>query len=235
MEEVKLGMDAAHARNEAGWPVAFEKAGAPETYLALASITGTSQVWFTVPFESYAKEGESMARNEADPVLSAELARLSRSDAEYLKSMRTVQLVARPDLSYGAFPDLTKARFWDISTLRIRPGHEAQFEEAVKLYGEVSDRLAPNNSFRVYMVTAGMSGGTYMIFSSVEEYAQFDEVMATGNALFGGMTDDERGVFERFGLEALQNSVTNRFRLDPSMSYVDAATKAADPAFWGGN
>jgi hypothetical protein len=110
MEEVKLGMDAAHARNEAGWPVAFEKAGAPETYLALASITGTSQVWFTVPFESYAKEGESMARNEADPVLSAELARLSRSDAEYLKSMRTVQLV---------LPDPVRARS------AVRRGREA--------------------------------------------------------------------------------------------------------------
>lgn len=176
-----------------------------------------------------------MARNEADPVLSAELARLSRSDADYLESVRTVQLVARPDLSYGDFPDLTKDRFWDISTFRIRSGREAQFEEAAKLYGEVSERLAPNTSFRVYMVTGGMSGSTYLIFGSVENYAEFDQVMAASNALFAGMTDDEQEVFERFSLEALQNSVTNRFRLDPSMSYVDAATKAADPAFWGGN
>ena len=69
----------------------------------------------------------------------------------------------------------------------------------------------------------------------MEDYAEFDQAMAADNVLFAGMTDEERGVFERFSLEALQSSVTNRFRLDPDMSYVDAATKAADPAFWGRN
>ena len=235
MEQVKLGMDAAHAAHEAGWPAAFAKAGAPETYLAMASMTGISQVWFTVPFESYAKEGEATARYEEDPVLSAELARLSAADGQFLNALRVVQLRARPDLSYGAFPDLAKARFWDISTFRIRPGHDAQFEEAAKLYGEVSERLAPQTSYRTYQVTAGMAGGTYIIFSSVDDYAEFDEVMATGDAVFAGMSDDERAVFERFSLEAQQSVVTNRFRLDPGMSYVDAATKAADPAFWGRN
>jgi len=235
MEQVKPGMDAAHAANEAGWPAAYTKAGSPDTYLALASMTGASQVWYTVPFESNAKEGESMARDEADPVLSAELARLSANDGQFLESLRVVQLVARPDLSHGAFPDLTRARFWDITMFRVRSGHDAQFEEAAKLYGEVSERLAQTTSYRVYQVTAGMVGGTYIMFSSVDDYAEFDQAMATGNAIFEGMTDDEREVFDRFALEAEQTVFTNRFRLDPGMSYVDAATRAADPAFWGGN
>ena len=235
MEQIKLGMDAAHAANEAGWPAAFAKAHAPETYLALASMTGTSQVWYTVPSDSYAKSGEASARNAADPVLMAELARLRANDGQFLESIRTVELVGRPDLSFGAFPDLAKARFFDITTFRVRSGHGAQFEEAAKLYGKVSERLAPNSSYRVYMVTAGMPSGTFMIFSSVEDYAELDQVMATGNAIFAGMTDDERKVFERFSLEAEQSVLTNRFRLDPGQSYADAATKAADPAFWGGN
>ena len=235
MEQVKLGMDAAHAANEAGWPAAFTKAGTPDTYLALASMTGASQVWYTVPFESYAKEGEAIARDAADPVLSAELARLSANDGQFLESLRVVQARARPDLSSGDFPDLTKARFWDISTFRVRAGHDAQFEEAAKLYGKVSQRVAPQTSYRIYQVTAGMAQGTYIIFSSVEDYAEFDGLMATDDAIFAGMTSDEREIVERFTLEAQQSVFTNRFRLDPGMSYVDAATKAADPAFWGGN
>jgi len=232
IDQVKVGMDAAHAANEAGWPAAFAKAGTPETYLALASMTGTSEVWFTSPYESYTHEGASMARDEADPVLSAELARLWANDGQFLESSRTVQAVARPDLSHGEFPDLARARFWEISTFRIRSGHDAQFEEAAKLYGEVAARLAPEANFRIYMVTAGMPAGTYLIFSSVEEYGDFDQVMADGNTIFEGMTDDEREVFEKFALEAQQFSITNRFRLDPGMSYVDAATKAVDPEFW---
>ena len=235
IEEIKLGMDAAHAVNEAGWPAAFEKAGTPETYLALASMTGTSQVWFTVPFESYAKEAESMARTQADPVLSAELGRLSTADAQYLRSTRAVQLMARPDMSHGDFPDLARARFWDITTFRVRPGHDAQFAEAARLYGEVSDRLGHDTSFRVYQVMAGMPGGTFMIFSSVNDYADFDQVLVDGNAFGAGLTEEEQEVFQKFNLEAVQSGITNRFRLDAGMSYVDAATKAADPEFWGGN
>ena len=235
IEEVKVGMDAAHAANEAGWPAAFAKAGAPETYLALASMTGDSEVWFTAPYESYTHEGAAMTRNEADPVLSAELARLWANDGQFLESARTIQALARPDLSHGDFPDLAMARFWDISTFRVRSGHDAQFEEAAKLYGEIAAREGADLSFRVYAVTAGAPGGTYLIFSSVNEYGDFDQGMAAGNALFEGMSDDEREVFEKFGLEAQQFTVTNRYRLDPGMSYVDEATEAADLAFWGGN
>jgi hypothetical protein len=32
--------------------------------------------------------------------------------------------------------------------------------------------------------------------------------------------------------EGLLSTVTQRFRVEPAMSYVDAATKAKDPAFW---
>jgi len=145
---------------------------------------------------------------------------------------RTIQLVARPDLSFGAFPDISKARFWDITTFRVRPGHEMQFDEAAKLYGEISKRLAPNTSFRVYMVSGGMPGGTFMVFSSVNDYAEFDQVLATGIAVGAGMTARERAVFEAFGREAEMSVITNRYRLSPDMAYVDAATRAADPAFW---
>ena len=234
-EEVKLGMDGLHAANEAGWPAALAKAGSPGTYLALVSMTGTSQVWYTSSFESYAKEGELIERNEADPVLTAELARLWQNDGQFLESGRAIQLVARPDLGHGSFADLTKDRFWDITTFRVRPGHEPQFEAAAKTYGEVSERLGADVNYRVYQVTAGMSGVNFMLFSSVDDYADFDEGMAVGNTIFAGMTDQERAVFETFSLEAVQTTINNRFRLDAGMSYVDAATRAADPEFWGGH
>ncbi len=40
-EEVKVGRAAEHARHEAGWPAAYEKAKSPDYYLALSSITGS--------------------------------------------------------------------------------------------------------------------------------------------------------------------------------------------------
>jgi hypothetical protein len=52
-----------------------------------------------------------LKREDADPVVSAELARLSRADADVLTGLRVMQATARKDLSYGAYPDIGKARF----------------------------------------------------------------------------------------------------------------------------
>jgi hypothetical protein len=46
------------------------------------------------------------------------------------------------------------------------------------------------------------------------------------------MTPAERDLFQKFDTEALISAETNRYRLDPAMSYVSAETRAADPAFW---
>jgi hypothetical protein len=135
-------------------------------------------------------------------------------------------------LSYGAFPYLDRARFWDITTFKVRPGHDLEFEAAAKTYAAAAERLAPNISYRTYEVTAGMPGGTYLVLSSVNAYGEFDQMMAADMAVWGGLTERERAVFQQFGAEGMIGSVTNRFRLDPRMSYVAPETRAADPEFW---
>ena len=42
-EQVKPGRAAEHAKWEAGWPAAFEKAKSPYHYIALQSITGPAR------------------------------------------------------------------------------------------------------------------------------------------------------------------------------------------------
>jgi hypothetical protein len=48
-----------------------------------------------------------------------------------------------------------------------------------------------------------------------------------------GFTSEERTTLQKFGTDALINSETNRFRLDPKQSYVSRETRATDTAFWG--
>ncbi len=191
-EEVKLGRGAEHTRIEAGWPAAFAKAKSPSSYLALASLTGQDEVWFTIPFASNAAVAEELKRQDADPVLSAELARLARADAEVLTGHTVVQAVARPDLTIGAFPDVAKQRFWQITTFRVKPGHRPDFEAAAKAYGAAAQRAEPKTSYRVYELIAGAPGPTFFIFSSVESYGQFDDLRAAGDKTAQGFTAEER-------------------------------------------
>jgi len=231
-EDVKVGRGAEHARFEAGWPAAYEKAKSPDNYLAYVSMTGPSEAWYVTSYASHAAIGDAMKRDDADLVLSAELERLSRGDAEFLNNLRVMQVMGRTDLSMGAFPDLAKVRFIEITWFRVRPGHEAGFEAAAKTYRAAAQRAAPTTGYRVYEVIAGVSGPTYLVFSSVESYAGFDQMMAAGQATMTGATPDEMAALQKFFAEGVLNTETQRFRVDPGQSYVTAATRALDPDFW---
>src|SRR5687767_2312218 len=95
-EQVKVGRSAEHARIEAGWPALYGRANSPDYYLAMTSMTGTPEAWYVIPSVSHAAYAESMRR---DVGLQADLDRLARADAEVLEGTRTVQAMARPDLS----------------------------------------------------------------------------------------------------------------------------------------
>lgn len=229
-EDVKVGRGADHARIEAGWPAAFEKAKSPYTYLAMTSLSGQTEAWFVSPFESQAAMGEAM-KMEDEPALSAELTRLQRADAEVVNSVRIIQARARKDLSHGAYPDIAKQRFWQISIFRVRPGREGAFAAAAKAYGAAVGRTGADVGFRVYEVIAGMPGPAFLIFSSVTAFADFDKIMAADEAIMKAFTPEDGQTFEKF-FDGAVNVESHRFRLSPEMSYVPKEVRAQDPAFW---
>lgn len=232
-EDVKPGRAGDHARIESGWPAAFGRVNSPDYYLAMVSLTGTPQALYIIPAASNAAYGEQMKRYDNDPVTTAELERLSRADAEVLEDTRTIQARARPDLSAGAYPDLAKQRFWEISVVRVRPGHEMDFDAAAKAYGAAAQRAATNPQYRVYEVIAGMPTPTYIIFASVANYADFDQLFTDGMKTMQSSTAEEQATLQKFSADGLQSWENNRFRLDPRQSYVSRETRASDPAFWG--
>jgi hypothetical protein len=232
VEKLKMGMDTDHETNEAGWPAAYARAKSPDTYLALSSVTGPAEVWFVSPYQSFAAEGESMKRVDDNPDLAAELSRLWRADGEYLTDAYQIHAMARPDLSTGAFPDIGLARFWEITTFGVRLGHEQAFEEAARVYMANAQKFAPGMSFRVYQITAGMAGANYMIFTSVESYAAFDQSLAEGMAMWEKVSPQDMATLQGIMQIGVESVITNRYSLSPSMSYVDDATKAKDPEFW---
>jgi hypothetical protein len=231
-EQVKVGMADEHARHEAGWPAAFAKAHSTNYYLAMSSLTGKKEVLYVAAWKSHAQLGEDMKREHADPVLSSRMSKLAREDAKYVDSLSITQLRARPDLSLGEFPDLAKARFSQISVFRVRPGKAELFAKASKAYGAAAKRANPKASYRVYEVIAGMPTPTFITFTSVEDFAEFDQRMADDGATWQGATDEEKALISGFMTEGVIELETNRYEIDPKQSYVAEATKAIDPEFW---
>ena len=231
-EKVKPGANAAHARHEAGWPAAFAKANSPDYYIALTAMTGPNEAWFLIPSDSFAAEAAAMKRFDKDPQLSAELDRLAREDAEHITDITTLQANGRQDLSLGKFPDIGKARFFEVSIFTVRQGQEDNMDKILKTYAKVRQRVSPEASYRFYTVHAGMAGPVYIAMQSVADYGEFDRINAEHGKVFEVATPEEQADFAKWA-EAVSRSETNYFRLDPKMSYVGKDTKASDPDFWG--
>jgi len=232
-ERVKLGRATDHAKHEAGWPAAYEKAKSAMPYLALASMTGAPEVLYITPFESHAALDEATKRDEADAALSAELERLQKADAEYLSDWSLWQAAARPDLSYGAFPDISKVRFYEITEFHVKPGHESGFTAVAKAYATAAAKVAPKSSWRTYEVMAGAPGGTFFVLSSFESFGELDRVMADGMAMTKSLSSDEAIAAQKFAAEGYVSAPeTNRYRLDPGQSYVSREVRQKDQAFW---
>jgi hypothetical protein len=231
-EQVKIGLNAEHSKHESGWPAAYEKAKSPDYYLAMTSLTGPNEAWYMIPSESHAAFGESMKREDKDPALGAKLAKLARGDAKYISGARGLQAIAQPDLSVGTFPDLSKARFYEVSVFKVKPGHEQQFEEAAKAYAAARKRADTKIGYRVYQVLAGMPGVNYLIMSSVEDYGDFDQLLAASMSTWNAATAEEKETLQKAANEALISTDSNRYRVDPRQSYVPKETREKDPEFW---
>ncbi len=225
-EQVKVGRSADHSKWEAGWPAAFEKAKDPGSYIALVSVTGPSEALYVMPFASQAAFGEMTAKETADPVLTEELDRLARGDAEFVSDATAIQAVGRPELSHGEYPDIAMMRFWEITTFRVKPGHGEDFAAAAV------GRSSSSSRWRTYEVVAGAPDGTYLMFSTVVSFAEFDKAMTDGEVTWKGLTFEERSTLQKAFTEGVVSSTTNRYRLDPVQSYVPAETRKKDPTFW---
>ena len=202
-EQEKLGRSADHAKHEAGWPAAYEKAKGTQTYLALTAMTGSPEVWYITPFESHAALDQATRAEQADSVLSAELDRLQKADADYLADWRSWQAAARPDLSYGSFPNVGKVRFYEISVFQVKPGYEGGFAGVAKAYAAAAGRSAPKAAWRVYEVMAGAPGGTFIVLSSLESFGEFDQMMTDGMSMMKSFTAEETIAMQKFNTDGL--------------------------------
>src|SRR5262249_53593375 len=99
-------------------------------YMAIQSITGPqTEVWYMEGFESYAaveRSGEPFVRNAA---LAADLHRLTEAKSSLVGNTSVVFAHYRDDLSSSVSLVQPRTRFFTLTMVTVRPGHEREFEE----------------------------------------------------------------------------------------------------------
>ncbi len=202
-------------------------------YLTIQSITGPQEVWFISGFDSYAaleRSAESFVRNAA---LNAELQRLLEAKANLAADPRVLYANYREDLSGNTGMILPGARFFTVTTVIVRPGHEREFEEIHRTLKSARQRAGTEDNRVLYQVVSGMPRNIYLIFSAyhllqnagvsldpaVDDYST-DVDESTRNRL-----DDTTRV-------SVQSSETWVFSVSPAMSNPAGEWIVDDPEFW---
>ena len=165
-EEVKAARGGAHEKLEIGYVRALQKANWPTYSLAITSVSGPHDAWFMTGYESYAAMEKDRMAMDQNAALISEFERLDAADAEFRTNQRGIIATHRPNLSYNvASINLPQMRYFQINTVRVRPGHEEEWIEARRILVDALKKANNPTGSIVYGITSGMPNGTFLVFT----------------------------------------------------------------------
>jgi hypothetical protein len=202
-------------------------------YLAIQSITGPQEVWFISGFDSYAAmehSADPFARNAA---LSAELNRLLEAKASLVAEPRAVYAHYRDDLSSNAGLVQPRTRFFTVTIVTVRPGHEREYEEIHRTLKAARQRAGTADNRVVYQIVSGMPRNVYLIFSTHQSLQNAGVALDPAVDDYSADVDDPaRSRLDEFTRVSALSSETWLFSVSPAMSNPAGEWIADDPEFW---
>ena len=228
-EDIKPGKGAAHERAEMGYVRAFSKTAYP-SYVALDAMSGATQAWFLERYESYEALEKAVKLSQAEPLKSA-LPLLDVQDGEVRSGERSMIATYQKDLSYTPGSPLgPKGRYYTITTMRIRPGHNPDFAEMRKLLNAAYEKAGAKQRRVVYSVSSGAPTGTYLILGAMESLKAMDAT-ATGMSMPDAFGADLVR-YNKLMSDIVISSENALFTINPKMSNPSKEFVSADPDFW---
>jgi len=231
-EDIREGKEAAHQKSENTFMMEAARAKYPANILGLTSITGTSQAWFLESHDSFEAIGATLAAFDKPD---ADFAKIDELDAEFRSSSRSWIAIYRPDLSYHGqdlMQGLPKARFFNISMVRVANGHGQDFTELGRMAVDAATKTIDQQPLAVYQVVSGLPEGTFMLFEPTDSLKMLDSAQDRSQAMLQAMGDSGSKRFLKLAGDAIASEESLLFSVSPKMSYVSKEFAAGDPAFW---
>jgi hypothetical protein len=231
-EDVKASRSGAHEKLEAGYVAAQRKANWPVYSIAITSVAGPNDAWFMTGYDSFEAMEKDRKALDKNAELSREFERLDALDAEFRTNQRGIVAVFREDLSYHPTIDLAQVRYFQIITLRTKPGHEMDFDEAAKMFrAGYEKKNSPDDHYALYQVVAGLQGGTVFVFVPLKSLKEIDVAMKPENQQAFVKAIDFKKLEKLIG-ESVLSEESAIYAISPKMSYVSKEFAAAGGEFW---
>jgi hypothetical protein len=226
----KAGM--AHDKAESAFVQAESRAKWPTHYVGMTSLSGKARALFFTfydSFEAWQKDTDAVAKNAT---LSATLDRAAVADGELLESLDQGVFTFNEEMSLRALRDTSQVRFLEIFTFHVRPGHDREWREGVKMVKAAYEKAVPESHWGTYEQIYGGDDGTFLILTGRKSLSELDRVEAESKKFSAAMGEDGMKKLEELLAAAVASSQSQLFAINPKMSYVADEWIKADPDFW---
>ncbi len=223
----------AHDKSEAGFVSLATRSKMQGHYVALNSMSGKPRALYMYRYPSYEAWEKDNRMIEKSPAFSADLDRLIASDGEFLDAVDTAVLTYNEELSYHPRPDLSHARYYEVTVFHVKPGHYDDFAEITKMYAAACDKLNRGDHWATYDVQYGADAGTIISFTHRDSLAEVDTMIERSKNFVEAMGGhDAMHKFDELVRESLDAWHTELFSINPKQSYAEEAWVKGDPDFW---
>jgi len=223
---------AAHDKTESAFVQAMTKAKIPAHYFCLTSMSGKSRSLYLTLYDSFAEWEKDNKLVDDNAALSAEVERAGIADGELLESVEQMIYTSDPELSYKSRPDLSHARYMEMSVFHVRAGHRDEWTKLAKIVKDGHAKAGTSAHWTMYEVAYGTNDGTYMVLSADDSMADIDTGYSENKKFMDALGPDGVKEFHALFASAVDTSYSQLFSINPKQSYPPEAWVKSDPEFW---
>jgi hypothetical protein len=233
-EFVKPGKSGApHQRTESAFVNAMTAAKWPTHYLAMDSMSGSPRSLFFTGYDSFAAWENDNLAGMKNATLSAALDRASVADGELLSASDGGAFVYSESMSLRAGVNIAQYRYFEISRFVVKPGHDKEWEDLVKMYVDGFTKSSSTVLWATYSSMYGAdNGGVYLVLTPLKSLAEADREAADNKKFAEQMGEDGMKKLAELTASCVKSSATNLFSFSPKMSYPPDEWVKSDPGFW---
>ncbi len=223
----------AHQKSENAFIQAAEKAKSNQHYVALQALSGPPRSLFLFSYDSFAALEKEQKEEMANTSLSADLDQAFAADGELLSSMSRNIFTLRDDLMPEPGLAIATMRYMQITRVTVRPGHQGEWEEYLKMLRSNLDKAEPGRHIALYQSAYGWeNGGIWLLITPMKSLSEVDEADANAAKFREAMGDTNMKHYRELAAAAVESSQRNLYAFDPAMSFPSDEMVSGDPTFW---
>lgn len=232
-QEIQPGRTKERQKLESSISRACDRLETPNGWIGLQSISGAQEALFFDPFDSFEDLGKSKTEWRQFFAAHPDLAQMQEEIEGLVVSDRTIIAARRDDLGYLADSiDLSEAHYMRVLDVRLFPGHESDFAEAIKILADAYAKIPADTPWVVYQVDVGIPTPAFLVFMPMTELKPNDDLLSWRANLIQAEGEQAADAFQKIAREAFASTETNLYVVSPELSHVSQEFAASDPDFW---